>query len=207
MHVALGVKGILRVCSSQANSQLNQAPFTRLHSHTFVTHSIKSRFTGALSSIVRARIPSESSGTVTTLVQHQHQLLKFHTSPSIMERTGDFRNKRKMSPVGALDRPTKQLKPEAAALIDGDETPSDAPIYVMDSEEDDGHMLALTAAVADTAAWQATIEKVVKNVVSIHFCQPCSFDTDAACSSEATGFVVDAVKGYILTNVRLCKRV
>ena len=119
-----------------------------------------------------------------------------------MERNGDFRNKRKMSPVAALDRPAKQLKPEAAALIDGDETPSDTPVYVMDSEEDEGHLLPLTAAVADTAAWQATIEQVVKNVVSIHFCQPCSFDTDAACSSEATGFVVDAVKGYILTNVR-----
>ena len=27
---------------------------------------------------------------------------------------------------------------------------------------------------------QATIEKVVKNVVAIHFCQTCSFDTDTA---------------------------
>lgn len=52
----------------------------------------------------------------------------------------------------------------------------------------------------DTAEWQATIENVVKNVVSIRFCQTCSFDTDAACASEATGFVVDAEKGYILTN-------
>lgn len=33
-----------------------------------------------------------------------------------------------------------------------------------------------------------------------HFCQTCSFDTDSAMSSEATGFVVDAEKGYILTN-------
>jgi hypothetical protein len=44
---------------------------------------------------------------------------------------------------------------------------------------------------------------VVKNVVAIHFCQTCSFDTDTAISSEATGFVVDAEKGYILTN-RVC---
>ena len=55
-------------------------------------------------------------------------------------------------------------------------------------------------ATADTAEWQATIEQVVKNVVSIHFCQTCSFDTDGAISSEATGFVVDAERGYILTN-------
>lgn len=52
----------------------------------------------------------------------------------------------------------------------------------------------------DTVEWQKTIESVVKSVVSIHFCQTCSFDTDPAISSEATGFVVDAEKGYILTN-------
>ena len=57
-----------------------------------------------------------------------------------------------------------------------------------------------TTVTADTAEWQATIEKVVRNVVSIHFCQTCSFDTDSAVSSEATGFVVDAKQGYILTN-------
>jgi S1-C subfamily serine protease len=58
----------------------------------------------------------------------------------------------------------------------------------------------VAGAVHDTAEWQRTIERVVRNVVSIHFCQTCSFDTDAAVSSEATGFVVDAEKGYILTN-------
>ncbi|KAF8458516.1 trypsin-like cysteine/serine peptidase domain-containing protein [Kalaharituber pfeilii] len=52
----------------------------------------------------------------------------------------------------------------------------------------------------DTAEWQRTIENVVRNVVSIRFCQTCSFDTDEAITSEATGFVVDAELGYILTN-------
>lgn len=52
----------------------------------------------------------------------------------------------------------------------------------------------------DTPEWQATIHRVVKCVVSIRFCQPCSFDTDAAHTSEATGFVVDAERGLILTN-------
>jgi hypothetical protein len=60
-----------------------------------------------------------------------------------------------------------------------------------------------TAATKETKEWQATIERVVKNVVAIHLCQTCSFDTDPAMSSEATGFVVDAEKGYILTN-RVC---
>lgn len=63
----------------------------------------------------------------------------------------------------------------------------------------DGTVEPVTAT-ADTAEWQATIEAVVKNVVSIHFCQTCSFDTSSALASEATGFVVDAAKGYILTN-------
>ena len=48
--------------------------------------------------------------------------------------------------------------------------------------------------------WQDTIQKVVRNVVAIRFCQTCSFDTDPALTSEATGFVVDSERGYILTN-------
>jgi S1-C subfamily serine protease len=68
---------------------------------------------------------------------------------------------------------------------------------------DDLQPAHLAGAVHDTAEWQKTIEHVVRNVVSIHFCQTCSFDTDAAVSSEATGFVVDAEQGYILTN-RVC---
>lgn len=64
----------------------------------------------------------------------------------------------------------------------------------------------LPAATADSAEWQATIEKVVSKVVSIHFCQTSAFDTDPAMSSEATGFVVDEENGYIMTNrVRSCE--
>ncbi|CCK71999.1 Nma111p KNAG_0I02140 [Huiozyma naganishii CBS 8797] len=48
--------------------------------------------------------------------------------------------------------------------------------------------------------WQNTISKVVKSVVSIHFAQVTPFDCDPALVSEATGFVVDAKLGIILTN-------
>lgn len=48
--------------------------------------------------------------------------------------------------------------------------------------------------------WQQTVEKVVKSVVSIHFMQPVNFDTETSLCSEATGFVVDATQGIILTN-------
>lgn len=69
--------------------------------------------------------------------------------------------------------------------------------------------LARVAAVVGTTAdaeWQKTIESVVCNVVSIRFCQTCAFDTDPALASEATGFVVDAERGYvcILSNRVYC---
>ncbi|KAL1888566.1 hypothetical protein Cpir12675_006130 [Ceratocystis pirilliformis] len=52
----------------------------------------------------------------------------------------------------------------------------------------------------ETLEWQAAIGNVVPTVVSIRFCLPCSFDSEFADTSEATGFVVDAERGYILTN-------
>lgn len=64
-------------------------------------------------------------------------------------------------------------------------------------EEEPRHVLPLAPG-ADTAEWQATIENVVRNVVSIRFCQTCSFDTDPALTSEATGFVVDAERGLAI---------
>jgi S1-C subfamily serine protease len=48
--------------------------------------------------------------------------------------------------------------------------------------------------------WRVTLENVIESVVSIHFRQTCSFDTDQSNSCQATGFVVDAARGYILTN-------
>jgi S1-C subfamily serine protease len=58
----------------------------------------------------------------------------------------------------------------------------------------------MAAATQGTVEWQKTIQSVIKSVVSIRFCQPYPFDTGPAISSEATGFVVDAEEGYILTN-------
>ncbi|KAK1656694.1 hypothetical protein BDP55DRAFT_739944 [Colletotrichum godetiae] len=48
--------------------------------------------------------------------------------------------------------------------------------------------------------WQNSMELVIRNVVSIHFCHTMSFDGQPARSGEATGFVVDAQGGLILTN-------
>ena len=48
--------------------------------------------------------------------------------------------------------------------------------------------------------WRITLENVIDSVMSIHFRQTRSFDTDLSNSCQATGFVVDAARGYILTN-------
>lgn len=98
----------------------------------------------------------------------------------------------------------KQIKPESDAHTRNGVPHSPEPEMMDDArsnyslEEVPSAHVAVTG--QDTAEWQRTIEGVVKSVVSIHFCQTCSFDTDPAISSEATGFVVDAEKGYILTN-------
>lgn len=78
----------------------------------------------------------------------------------------------------------------------GENTPEVTSILEDDMELDlELDELRVVPGLADTAEWQAAIEKVVRNVVSIRFCQTCAFDTDPALTSEATGFVVDAERG------------
>lgn len=69
----------------------------------------------------------------------------------------------------------------------------------MNEDDQEGmEALSIVAAMGGSAdaEWQKTIEGVVDKVVSIRFCAPMAFDTEVALSSEATGFVVDAEKGY-----------
>ena len=123
---------------------------------------------------------------------------RYTSNETRMDRNGNARHKRKRSPVEDHDRPLKLFKPEHPESINGTRSPDSQYSYDTDSIAD--VMTKTAKATGDTAEWQATIEEVVRNVVSIHFCQTCSFDTSPAISSEATGFVVDAEKGYILTN-------
>jgi S1-C subfamily serine protease len=112
----------------------------------------------------------------------------------------EIRSKRKQPLHPFLDRPTKQMKTEAVELVADEETPDGEGLFEMDMGGDDARLLAMGPGTADSPEWQITIEKVVRRVVSIRFCQTCSFDTDSAITSEATGFVVDSEEGYILTN-------
>ena len=126
-------------------------------------------------------------------------VLRSISASASMELNGHLRPKRKGSPNTIHDRPNKLFKPEASEMLNMNGSPSDSQ-YMYGSDSVADGTVEPTTATADTAEWQATIEAVVKNVVSIHFCQTCSFDTSSALASEATGFVVDAAKGYILTN-------
>jgi len=55
-------------------------------------------------------------------------------------------------------------------------------------------------AVADAPNWASTLERIATGVVAIQIDATRAFDTEWSASAQATGFVVDAKRGYILTN-------
>ncbi|KAG0068439.1 hypothetical protein BGZ89_004723 [Linnemannia elongata] len=57
-----------------------------------------------------------------------------------------------------------------------------------------------TVVLSEPPQWQRVIEKAVKAIVSIRFSQVSAFDTEGPETSEASGFIVDAERGLILTN-------
>ncbi|KAF9935203.1 hypothetical protein FBU30_006288 [Linnemannia zychae] len=57
-----------------------------------------------------------------------------------------------------------------------------------------------TVVLSEPPQWQRVIEKAVKAIVSIRFSQVSAFDTEGPETSEASGFIVDAKRGLILTN-------
>lgn len=58
----------------------------------------------------------------------------------------------------------------------------------------------LTQAVTEARAWEATLDRVANAVVVLRVSSPRSFDDVTAGTATATGFVVDAEAGLILTN-------
>ncbi|CAL3965501.1 unnamed protein product [Diplocarpon coronariae] len=122
---------------------------------------------------------------------------RYLSSTTMNGANGSLRAKRKQHPETAAERPQKQRAINGKDSA-GDNTPEVNPLY--ENEDIEMEEVRVVPGLADTAEWQACVEKVVRNVVSIRFCQTCSFDTDPALTSEATGFVVDAERGYIMTN-------
>lgn len=62
------------------------------------------------------------------------------------------------------------------------------------------HLARQAAALESNPTWAATLARIASSVVSINFNQDRAFDTDTNETAEATGFVVDAKLGIILTN-------
>ena len=61
-------------------------------------------------------------------------------------------------------------------------------------------LVSVPAVAADDSAWTETLERISSGVVSIRVDSTRAFDTEWNSSSQATGFVVDAKRGLILTN-------
>src|SRR5262245_40731397 len=59
---------------------------------------------------------------------------------------------------------------------------------------------AIPQSEGESAAWRGTLARVAESVVAIEIDQTRAFDTEWNSSSQATGFVVDAERGLILTN-------
>lgn len=59
---------------------------------------------------------------------------------------------------------------------------------------------SVQAADVDDSRWAKTLERIANSVVSIQIDQTRAFDTELNSSSQATGFIVDAKRGLILTN-------
>ena len=60
--------------------------------------------------------------------------------------------------------------------------------------------LYFPAFAAEDTAWTETLDRISTGVVSIRVDSTRAFDTEWNTSSQATGFVVDAERGLILTN-------
>lgn len=145
------------------------------------------------------------AGFLSAPPQYRTFLTTSQSHHKMSSHTDTNRPKKRESPDSNLERPKKQVKRETLNGLhaSGDSTPQNNSIYTVDDTEQTtpvSPQLPPLATASDSPEWQAMIEKVIKSVVSIHFCQTCSFDTDLSCSSQATGFVVDAEKGYIMTN-------
>ena len=61
-------------------------------------------------------------------------------------------------------------------------------------------VMGVTSSGAQESSWNATLDKISSGVVSIQVDSTRAFDTERNQSSQATGFVVDAERGLILTN-------
>ncbi|MBV8804335.1 MAG: hypothetical protein JO042_04795, partial [Sinobacteraceae bacterium] len=68
------------------------------------------------------------------------------------------------------------------------------------SAEQNAQMAQQAAAVEANPDWAVTLERIASSVVAIDVDSTRAFDTEWNSTAQATGFVVDADRGLILTN-------
>ncbi|HVY80035.1 MAG TPA: serine protease, partial [Steroidobacteraceae bacterium] len=97
--------------------------------------------------------------------------------------------------------PSQQSLPESPSPPSPVPTPAPPQAPPNGSGEKQAHEVAQqAAAVEEDPDWAVTLERIATSVVSIEVDSTRAFDTEWNSSAQATGFVVDAERGLILTN-------
>src|ERR1700753_1382114 len=95
--------------------------------------------------------------------------------------------------TAAAQEPAKQV-PSTPLPVQTAPTPSPA------AAEQNAQVAQQAAAVEGNPDWAVTLERIASSVVSIDVDATRAFDTEWNSTAQATGFVVDAERGLILTN-------
>src|SRR5580765_4487930 len=85
-----------------------------------------------------------------------------------------------------------------ALVVVGPAFPQNAPPQI--AAQSSAAQAAIPQNEGESAAWRGTLARVAESVVAIEIDQTRAFDTEWNSSAQATGFVVDAERGLILTN-------
>ena len=97
------------------------------------------------------------------------------------------------------DRGSAQLAPTANTVrAPGTAGPAPAPPGGQSRQAQELGQQA--AAVEENPDWAVTLERIASSVVAINVDSTRAFDTEWNSTAQATGFVVDAERGLILTN-------
>lgn len=109
-------------------------------------------------------------------------------------------------PIAAASAQAPRATPQAAAApsaVTAPEPPSPepGPVGVTGAQTHQTQELLKQAAAAEANPdWAVTLERIASSVVAINVNSTRAFDTEWNSTAEATGFVVDAKRGLILTN-------
>ncbi len=87
----------------------------------------------------------------------------------------------------------------AAASLSGAQSPA-IPTGPAVPDATPAQQAPVTAPPREDSTWAATLERIAQSVVSIEIDSTRAFDTEWNTSAQATGFVIDAERGLILTN-------